>query len=520
MFKNRKLMLMVIFTLTSLVFVACSLGADNGNDDTNGNDPELRTLSVGFEGDVASLDPHLSNTLSSVQVLVQIYETLVNLDVNGDVQLLLATAYERIDDYTYEFTLRQGVYFHNGAPFTADDVAFSIARGAVSPPVSAIMNIFDPDGIEVVDRYTVRIATLEPNAALVNTLTHPAAAILSVEAYETYGDFDAHPIGTGPFMLTERVHGNRLVFATFENYHGERPAFDQLIIRPIVEPAARLIALETGDIDIANLTRSDIAAVNAHPDLILHDRDILQVLYLGINTERVTDLRVRQAINYAINTEEIHATLLYGVGVPLNGPISPSMAGARNDLYHFPFNPERARELLAEAGYATEIGQENTLRLTITVNEFPDRAQWAQAAAANLANVGIELTVNPHENALFLQETGEGNYDMFVLVWTAGTGEIGYALHPLFHSSNRGNAGNRTFLHNERLDYLLDLGRRAFDDDVRLAAYAEAQEIIMSEAAMVFLATGAVMVGTRDNIGGLELMPIGLQLFHTVYFTD
>ncbi|MCL2560462.1 MAG: ABC transporter substrate-binding protein [Turicibacter sp.] len=526
--KNLSMVVVLFFGVIGLFLAGCErqingeteptteLAADGQTEtpelsgDEGSNGP--RTLTVGLEGDAVSLDPHASNVGGTVQILVQMYEPLVRLDVDGNVVGVLAESWERVDDYAYLFHLRQDVQFHNGAHMSAEDVAFSIRRGATSPAVSAIMSVFDPDNIEVVDTYTVRIGTHEPFAPLLNSLTHPAGSILSLAAYEAGVDLDETPIGTGPFVMTNRVHGAQIEFEVFEDYHGQRPAFDYLVIRPIVEPSSRIIALETGEIDIANITRTDVTRVANNPALDLHQRANLQMLYIGINTERVSDVRVRQAINYAIDNNEIHQTLLYGVGQTLTGPISDMVPGARTDLTGYPFNPDRARELLAEAGYA------DGLELTLIVNEFPDRQEWALAAQSYLANVGITLHITQIETPIFLEETANGHYDLFVLAWTTATGDPDYGLHPLFHSDNRGGPGNRTFFSHPRVDELLDIGRSSFDTEVRLEAYSEAQEIIVDEAAMVYLATGSTLVGTQTNIRGLNLMPIGIQLFYTVYF--
>ena len=488
---------------------------ENGENGTNGENGPV-TLTVGFEGEAFNLDPHMSLIMANVQVFAQSYDTLVRVGADGELVPVLATSWERSDDYSYTFFLREGVMFHNGEEMTADDVAFSMRRGAESPGVAAIMGVFDPERIEVVDRYTVRIGTHQNFAPLVETLTHPAAAVLSQSAYEAGVDFENEIVGTGAFAMIDRVHGDFIEFEAFDDYHGGRAAVDRLVIRPIVELNSRMVALEAGEIDIANLSRTNIPAIEANDDLQLLTRDNYQIFYLGINVDNVPDVRVRRAINYAINTAEIHEILLYGQGAPLDGPLTPEVFGAHPDLDGFEFNPEQALELLAEAGYDAS----NPLELTLVTNEFGDRLEWAQAAQANLATIGVTLHISQYETAVFLEETANANYDMFVLAWTTVTGDADYGLFPLFHSSNHGAPGNRTFFANERVDYLLDLARNSFDEEVRLTAYLEVQEIIMEEAPMVFLASGSVMMSARNNVHGLEPTPTSIPMFHNVYFSD
>jgi len=476
---------------------------------------ESRTLTVGFEGDIVSMDLHASNVTTTAQVLVQVYEPLVRIDPDdGSIIPVLAESWERYDDYSYIFNLRQGVLFHNGEEMTADDVVFSIGRAAQTPQVSAIMGDFDAENMEVIDRYTVRIGTNEPFAPLLHNISHQSGGITSRLSYEEHGDLDAYPIGTGPFRLVNYAPGDYIQFERFEDFHGNMPVFDELMIRIMVEPSTRIIALEAGEIDLAHMSRSDLARVEANADLTAHVESNYQKLYLGINMERVPDVRVRQAINYAINTEEIHETIMYGVGDLLNGPLNSRVFGSHPDLEGYPFDPERARELLAEAGYA------DGLELTILTNEFPEREEWALAAQSYLARVGITLTVTRVETAMFLEQTADGNYDMFVLSWTSVTADADYGLFPLFHSTNRGAPGNRTFFNHPEVDELLEIGRSSFDPEERLAAYHAAQEIIVEESAMVFLATGAKLMGAQNNIGGIRLLPDNHTLFYEIYFTD
>ena len=513
--KNVGFLLVLIVGLA--LFVACDNG--NGYSNGNGNRSDNNRLVVAMEGDAVSLDPHLSNVTISSQFNVQMFETLVRLDpVTGEPFGELAVDWRRIDDYTYEFDLREGVLFHDGQEMTADDVAFSIRRAADSPHVAAIMEDFDPEGVEIVDDHTIRIRTHEPFAPFLNNIAHPAAAILSQYSFESLGEqgFGENPVGTGPFMFYRRVLGDYVEFRRFEDYHGDLPAFEELQMRVVGEPSNRLIQLETGEADIAFIGRSDMARVETINGLRLEQMSNYQIFYLGMNVERIPDERVRQAISYAIDTEAINRTIMYNMGDLLTGPLGSNVFGARTDLPGFDFNQERARELLAEAGY------ENGLTLRIVTNEFPERLEWAQAIAAQLEQVGITIDVRTLENPIFLEETADGIHDMFVLAWTTVTGDGDYGLFPLFHTSNHGTAGNRTFFSNARADELMDLGRASFDPDVRIEAYREVQQIIHDEAPMVFLSTGELVLRAHDGVSGVyeSMGPANHVRFKYVTFND
>ena len=487
-----------IFSICLLaVLTACGGGSSSANQNR---------LVVAMEADAVSLDPHLSNVTISSQFNVHMFETLVQLDADGEPFGVLAETWERVssddDEFTvYEFTLRQGVQFHGGfGEMTAADVAFSIGRAADAPAVAAIMGDFDSTNIEIIDDHTIRIGTSEPFAPFINNISHPAGAILSEAAFNELGEegFGENPTGTGPFEFYNRVHGDFVEFRRFEDYHGEAPAIDELVLRAVTEPSVRLIQLESGEVDVAFIGRSDMAAVEGDANLNLERMTNYQIFYVGLSTDRIPDVRVRQAISYAIDTELIRSTLMYDMGEAMNGILTSNVFAARTDLPGFETNQDRARELLAEAGYG------DGLNLTMTSNEFPERIEWGQAVQSQLAAVGITVDFQHHQNAIFIEETAEGNYDMFVLAWTTVTGDADYGIFPLLHPDNFGAPGNRTFFDHPRATELMELGRTTFDPAERIEIYHELQQIIHDEAPFVTLSSGELVLAARDGVVGLR----------------
>jgi peptide/nickel transport system substrate-binding protein len=499
MYRKSVGFLSIVSVCLFAVLTACG-GGSSAIESGHGNVSNSNRLVVAMEGDAVSLDPHLSNITISSQFNVQLYETLVQLDhVTGEPFGVLAESWERYDDYSYIFHLKQNVYFHDGQQMTAEDVAFSLERAANSPAVAAIMEDFDPANIEIIDEFTVRIGTREPFAPFLNNIAHPAAAILSQYSFNLLGEqgFGENPVGTGPFEFHSRVMGDYVEFRRFDDYHGDLPAFEELQLRVVTEPSNRLIELETGNADIAFIGRNDMERVENTTGLRLERMTNYQIFYMGMNTNRINDVRVRQAISYAVDVETIHATIMYGIGEMLTGPLSRDVFGARLDLPGFGFDQERAIELLEEANF------DFSQTLTIATNEFPERLEWAQAISGQLSQIGIQADVVPLENPIFIDETADGMYDMFILAWTTVTGDGDYGLFPLFHSSNHGAAGNRTFFNHPRADELMELGRTNFDPEARIAYYGEVQQIIHDEAPFLFLATGELVLGTRDGVNGV-----------------
>ena len=282
----------------------------------------------------------------------------------------------------------------------------------------------------------------------------------------------------------------------------------EVVFRPIVEGSVRAIELEAGGIDIAYaLEPRDYLRLEdgSNPRVVVEAIETLSTNYVGFNAAKAPydDVRVRQAINHALDVGAIIDAIYEGLGNPANGPISPQVFGANLDLEGYDYDPERARALLAEAGYP------NGFDTTIWTNDNPLRIQIAEIAQAFLADVGVNVEIQVLEWGAYLDGTAAGNHDMFILGWVTVTADADYGLYALFHSSQFGNAGNRTFWASDRLDELLDLGRSEADADTRMEIYAEAQEIIAEQAPWIFLNVTLEMNGWRDNVDGFIAHPAG-----------
>lgn len=470
-------------------------------------------------GDATSLDLHAANDSPSSQITSQIFETLVRQDANMEIIPGLATEWRKVDDRTWEFDIKQGVTFHNGEPLTAHDVAFTFKRATASPSVVAIVGEIDPEGIEVVDEYTVRIATFEPFAPILAHLAHTASGIMSeaaVTALEEAGEnVGQNPVGTGPFQFVSWTTGDNIVLERFDGYHGDKPVFRELVFRVITETPSRYIELETQGVDIAlGIGPSDIPRFDSNPDLNLLRESNFSTAYIGfnMNVAPFDNVLVRRAINYAINVESIVEHVLDGFGEVANGPLGQNVFGAHPNLPANEFNIERAKELMAEAGF------EDGFETTIWTNENTERVQIITAIQAMLREIGITAHIEQMEWGSYLDRTARGEHEMFILGWVSVTGDADYGLFPLFHSSVSAEAGNRTFFANDEVDRLLEAGRATTDPEERLAIYAEVQEIIVEEAPWIFLTTGETAVGTQADIRGLELSPSQHHQFSTVYF--
>lgn len=487
-------------------------------------DPERDTLVVAMGANPTILDPHGTNDQASSRVMGQIYQTLVVLTDDLEIVPGLAESWTAIDELTYEFKLRPNVKFHNGETLTASDVKFSLLRALNTPRVAFIVFPIDKDSIEVVDDLTIRFATSFPFGPLFEHLAHPAVAILNEKAVTAGGaDYgqgtevaSTHPVGTGPFRFVSWDRGlQQVVIERNEDYHGTKALLRQVTFRVIPDNTVRTIALETGEVDlIYDVQPSDASRVAADPTLTLFRDDNLSLTYIGFNVQKAPfdDVRVRQAINLAIDMNQVVNTVFFGVGSVSNGPLHTLVNGANPNLEVWERDLDAARALLAEAGFP------NGFSTTLWTNDNLQRVQIAEIVQNQLADVGIVVEVKEVEFAQYLNDTAAGLHDMFILGWTTVTGDADYGLFPLFHSSQMGAPGNRAFYSNARVDELLEIGRESKDPAVRQAAYFEAQEIIRDEAPWIFTWNGENLSASTASLRGFVQNPSGLHRLSTVFF--
>lgn len=474
------------------------------------------TLTVAQGSDVVSLSPHNTNDQPSARVMRQIYDTLIIQTEELELEPGLAESWNQVDATTWDFFIRPGVTFHNGDPLMGSDVKFTLDRlrdPATAAPGAFLVGFIDE--ISLVDDMTVRITTNGPFVPILSHLAHTATSILNeravTEAGEDYGTTVV--VGTGPFSFVSWEIASQIVLDRNDDWWYGDVGPERVIFRPITEGTVRAIELEAGAIDIAyNLEPRDALRARQNPEITMAEIEALTTSYIGFNAQKAPfdDVRVRQAINHAVDAETIVDVIFEGFGFPANSPISSMVFGANTDLEPYEFDPERARALLAEAGLG------GGFSTTIWTNDNPLRIQIAEIVQAQLADIGISVEIQVLEWSTYLNDTAAGLHDMFILGWVTVTADADYGLYALFHSRNFGSPGNRTFWSSDRLDELLDLGRRESDQDLRQEIYFEAQEIIRNEAPWIFLNTTIEAHATRSNVTGFVPHPAGHNRLYNV----
>ncbi|MDO5718517.1 MAG: glutathione ABC transporter substrate-binding protein [Tissierellia bacterium] len=534
-FKKLSLILALIMSFT-LFITACggndandektdtaeTVEKDQNEDKADGKDDSEKDSADSVSGDYEivvaqgadpkSLDPHGSNDQPSSRVNKQIYDTMVEQNANMELVPGLAESWEQIDEKTWEFKLREDVKFHNGEDLKASDVVFSLLREKESPNTGHIVGFIDD--VEAKDDYTVVIKLAEPFAPILSHLAHTASSILNEKAVTEAGeDYVSSPIGTGPFKFVSHDSGDKVTLEAFEDYYQGPAKFKTLVFKNVQENATRTIGLETGEIDIAyDIEPNDFEVVKGNDDLELIEDASLSTAYIGFNTQKepFTNSKVRKALNHAVNVDEIIEVILEGSGEPATGPINSKVFGYDDDLEVYEYDVEKAKSLLKEAGFA------DGFTTTIWTNDNDTRVKIAELVQAQLAEVGVQAEIEIVEWGAYLDRTAAGEHDMFILGWVTVTGDADYGLYALFHSTQKGAAGNRTFFENSEVDKLLDAGRKESDPDKRLEVYKEAQEIIVDEAPELFLYFQNQNAGVQKSISGFELHPAGHHRLYTV----
>ncbi len=524
------ILFMLCLLLIPALLVAC--GPADVDEDPAAPDDEVtepaadQDLIIATLSDAVSLDPHGSNDVPSAKVCYNIYESLVVFDENSELQPLLATSWEAVDDLTWEFTLREGVLFHDGSELTAEAVKASFDRLLDPDIASPRLFLFSMlEEVIVVDDYTVQFVTQFPFAPLPAHLAHSGGAIISLNAIEAdYEEMAAgnepgsylsqNPVGTGFFIFESWEPGNQLKMVRFDDYWGENAKLDSVTFRVVPESLTRLSELETGFAHIADpVEPSDISRVENMDNAFMEITSVTVMAYIGYNCDKAPfdDVRVRQAISMAINKEDIIAGAYEGTAIPAEGPIAPGVFGHDPTISGLPYDKGMAAELLAEAGYA------DGFSTTIWTNDNPVRIMIAEYVQSELRDLNIEVDVEVIEWGAYLEGTAAGDHEMFILGWSTPTLDADYAVYALFHSDNVGDPGNRAFYRSAVADELLDRGRQEPDPDTRLAIYSELQEILIEDAPMLYLVYNENLAGVNNNVKNFGVTPASMFLLQDVY---
>lgn len=469
-------------------------------------------LVVGLPGDAKALDPHQSVDNMSFAVLKHLNEPLVRMDGKTKELLpILAERWEILDDTTYKFYLRKGVKFHNGDELTAEDVVFSFRR--LNTPHSfygeSRGKYIDPEGYQIIDKYTVIIKTTTPQAAWLSGMRHPYANILCKRAVEEAGDeYFRNPVGTGPFKFKSWVKGEKIELERFDDYHGKKANFKDLTFLVLPDDSSRVIALETGKVDlIYGVLPSDADRLNSSPKTKVVETPglILMHLFLNVQKKPFDDPRVRKAVQFAINQEAYGQVVYQGRFELSAGPVLPVSSYYPEDAKPYPYDPAKAKELLKEAGYPDGFTAE------LWIANFPDRVSGATVLQSMLAEVGIKVNVTVFEAGLFDSKGAESGYDMAIrTVGMQTSRDAGDYWHVMFHSTGVGGY-NWSRLADPEMDKLIDEANACMDPAAREKLLRAIWDKLDEIHPDVTLTIPTELYGARKDLEGLENLGDGRQ---------
>jgi peptide/nickel transport system substrate-binding protein len=476
-------------------------------------------LRVATAVDITSIDPHFANLDANSAMAMHIFSRLVERDARLRLRPGLAESWRLVDETTWEFRLRRGVAFHDGSPLTAEDVKASIERVAAVPnsPSPLAVYVRPITAVEVVDPWTVRLRTAQLFTQMPMFMS--TIAIMSRRALEAVArpehrggkllatteqlNAEQGTIGSGPFRLVEWRRGQATVLERFPGYHGEAPAWGRVTIRPIANNAARTAALLAGDADLIDYVPiSDIATLSRDPRVRLSESVTTRFIFIGLDRHRdappfvvdragnplgrnpYNDLRVRQAMSRAINRPALVERVMQGRAVATGQFMPEGFPGHSPDLPVDRFDPEGARRLLAEAGYADGFG----ITLHTTAHRYPNDVQAAQAIAQMFARVGIATQVEAVPPSVYFPRLQALEYSSFLVGFGIVTGEpsslLAFVLLTWDRERGRG-AGNRTRYSNPRVDALYDEAMRTADPAAAEAKLREASEVAVRDLAVL-----------------------------------
>jgi len=461
--------------------------------------------------DITSLDPHVGREGSAISVTVNIYDSMLIM-LDDRPQPALAASWEQIDDITWRFFIREDVYFHDGSQLTAEDVAWSVERARDAPQVQYISGFVDH--AVVVDEFTVDIVILHPYAPILANLAMPMMAILPRALVEADPDgFFEHPIGTGAYEFVEWNRGQGALLRAFPDYYRGAPRTRYLQMRVVPEPAQRTIALETGQAHLAlDVASMDAQRIRDHADLVFIEGDLIATwtVMMNMNNPGLDNLYVREAINYALDIPATLAAVRHNLGAVAHSFIPPIAFGHSTQARQFDHNLDRARELMEQSGVTD-------LSLDLIVNDAQERIDVCIIIQSQLAQIGIEVNVIVLEFSAFIEATGNGDHDLAFVVWSIPTLDADYNFFSLYHSTQQGAPGNRSFLNDPEVDRLIDTARSIADPAQRQALYDELAVRVGEIVPNAYIFWAGINMGASNSLQGFVPDPNVYNRLYTAW---
>ena len=442
-----------------------------------------------------NLDPTMNLSSFRAMVGVSLFDSLVGRDAENRIVPQLAESWRLVDDVTWQLKLRRGVVFHDGEPFNAETVRFTFQR-VLDPEQKSPnrANVAEIVRVEVVDDYTVNVVTRQPYAPLINRLLDFAMVPPRYVAEKGNQGMALRPVGTGPYRFVELIKDDRMVVEAFDRHWRGAPKIKRIVYKPIPEPFTRAAALRNNEVDLVTTMPPSLAReLERAPGIRVQRVPSSWIIYLGLNALKkpLSDVKVRQALNYATDVDAIIKNVLEGNGRKLEGPLTVQMFGYDASIKGYPYDPARARKLLAEAGYPDGV----EIILESPAGRYQGDKEIAEALGGQWQKAGFKPKVQVAEwGAYFKRYLAKQFQDAYVL-GLGGPMQDADELYNLVSSKGRG-----LYYKNERVDALFDLGRSTMDQAKRRQIYRDLQRAMVEDATWVFLLQQVDIYASRDRL--------------------
>ena len=492
---KRKLIYLSILVL--LVLFACS---QKENQKERVEKEEKKILTMAQKAEIKTLDPQKATDSVSRSIIKLINQTLVYIDNEGNIVPELAQEITKVSPKETLIKIKNDIKFSNGETLTIDDVLFSLERAKASPKMS--QDFYMIESFEKVDDSTIKVKTFYEAGNLLHKLASMGASIMSKKALE---ENETNIVGSGMFKLKEWVAGDRLVLERNTYFKDANSNIKEIVIKFIPEANSRMIMLETGEVDIAeSLLPLDFQKISKEDDKFVSvEMQSSSNMFIGfdLRDKHLADKRVRQAIAYAINNQDIVDSIYNGSATVATSPIPKITTGHNENSNPYTQNIEKAKELLAEAGYA------DGFNIVLNVNEDNQRVDTAVVIQDNLKAIGINVEIKTYQWASYVAfvENPAQEKGMFLMAWNIANDDPDELLYPLYHSSQIDAHTNVVFYKNEDFDNLISKARETTDKEKRIDLYKKAQDIIQEELPHYAILYPMQNFAYKKSIKGIEV---------------
>ena len=506
--KKKFLALVLLMTLLGTVLSGCG---DGSAAETQKSRADTNELVVGIAQDLDdSLDPHKTVKAGTREVMFNVFEGLMKPTPDGDLTPAIAESYEVSEDrMTYTFHLREGVQFHNGETVTAEDVVYSIQRCAAATETGIVqVEAFSViQGIETPDDKTVAITISEPSNEFISYMT---TAVLPAD----YDKQDTDPVGTGPFKFVSRTAQDSVVLEKFNEYWGTPAQLDKVTLKIMENADSLMMSLQSGAIDLcAHLTSTQVAQLGENFDVAEGTMNLVQALYLNNAEKPFDDVRVRQALCYAVDKQEIIDLAFDGYGSPIGSSMYPAFGKYFDDSLtnYYTKDVEKAKALLAEAGYP------DGFDMTITVpSNYKPHMDTAEVLVQQLAQIGVNAAIEPIEWESWVSDVYVGRQFQSTVVGVDASNMTARALLERFTSDYGKNFIN---YNNAEYDALFRQTLTAYDDAEQTALYKQMLANLTENAANAYIQDLADLVAVRKGVEGVTFYPIYVLDLANLHYT-